>query len=143
MVDRLSRDEYYMGIARAAALRSTCPKQRVGAVAIGRGGELTTGYNGAPPNVSHCVDRPEGICQEDKEGHCLWVIHAELNAILKAQLPETLYTTHLPCLECTKVILRVGINRVVWESRYKDPRIGLRMTTLLMSKDVEVDQLNG
>ena len=45
---------------------------------------------------------------------------AEMCAVFNAQKSSvdmtqcTLYTTHHPCLECTKVILQAGIRVVVW-----------------------------
>ena len=45
---------------------------------------------------------------------------AEMRAVFNAQKSSvdmtkcTLYTTHHPCLECTKVILQAGIRVVVW-----------------------------
>jgi len=33
----------------------------------------------------------------------------------------TLYCTYLPCLNCAKTLLNVGIRRIVFEGQYPDP----------------------
>lgn len=117
---RLTRDAYYMSIARAAALRSTCPKQAVGAVGIAADGSMYTGYNGVPRGMTHCDEG--GYCEEDEYGHCLFVVHAELNVLLKGMSIHTMYTTHLPCFECAKAIINARVGTLIWEFRYIDPR---------------------
>ena len=56
------------------------------------------------------------MCPSEKELE----LCAEMCAVFNAQKSSvdmtqcTLYTTHHPCLECTKVILQAGIRVVVW-----------------------------
>lgn len=33
----------------------------------------------------------------------------------------TVYCTYLPCLTCAKILLNVGIKRIVFEGQYPDP----------------------
>jgi dCMP deaminase len=33
----------------------------------------------------------------------------------------TIYCTYLPCLTCAKILLNVGIKRIVFEGHYPDP----------------------
>ena len=55
------------------------------------------------------------------------MLHAEANAILKVAKStnncneSTLYLTHSPCKECSKIVLQAGIIRVVYIEKYKDP----------------------
>lgn len=71
------------------------------------------------------------------------VIHAEANAILKvAESHETsqgstLYITHNPCFECSKMILGAGIVRVVYENRYR----AAQGVAFLRSNGIKVDQI--
>ena len=65
---------------------------------------------------------------EDAEGLTHWyVLHAEANAIMKVARSTnnarsaTLYLTHSPCKECSKLILQAGIKRLVYLNSYKDP----------------------
>ena len=58
------------------------------------------------------------------EGHCVRTLHAEVNAILQGAergIPKgfTAYVTHFPCLNCTKQLLQVGCERVVYINQYR------------------------
>ncbi|MDL1972667.1 MAG: cytidine deaminase, partial [Deltaproteobacteria bacterium] len=53
---RPSWDEYFMSIARLVAERSTCLRRKVGAILVKEKRILTTGYNGAPSGLAHCLD---------------------------------------------------------------------------------------
>ena len=56
MSERLSVDEYYVEIALTVAKRATCLRNKVGAVIVRDNHILTTGYNGAPRGLAHCLD---------------------------------------------------------------------------------------
>lgn len=112
-------DDYFMKIAEAASQLATCPRASVGAVIVAGGMLISTGYNGAPSKAAHCVDVG---CHIDGDGHCLRSVHAELNALLQAgKLAKgaTLYTTHRPCLSCTKAIINARIVRIVYRDEYQ------------------------
>jgi len=116
-------DEYFMDIARQVAKRSTCPRAAVGAVIVKDRRILTTGYNGSPMGLPHCTE--VGCLMID--GHCVRTLHAEQNAIIQAALygvtvnDSTIYVTHQPCLNCSKMIINAGIKRVVYGGDYPDP----------------------
>jgi dCMP deaminase len=133
---RPSWDEYFMGIARLAATRSTCLRRQVGAVIVKDKKILTTGYNGAPSGLKHCLDIG---CLRDKlkipsgERHELCrATHAEQNAIVQAALfgvsidGATMYSTTQPCILCTKLIINAGIKRIVIQHSYPD-RMSMQM----------------
>ena len=82
--------------------------------------------------------------RQDANGLTHWyVLHAEANAIMKVARSTnnargaTLYLTHSPCKECSKLILQAGIKRIVYREPYKDPA-GLE---LLLEGSVEVQHL--
>ena len=52
--ERPSWETYFMDIALLVAKRSTCLRRSVGAVVVKEKRVLSTGYNGAPMNVTHC-----------------------------------------------------------------------------------------
>jgi len=118
---RLSRDEYFMAIARAAARRATCRRKAVGAVVVDRLGRiLSTGYNGSPEAYPHC----ETLCPDPEHTPCRWSVHAEINALLFAENREpqkTLYVTTGPCRSCALAIANAGVSRVVMGEPYRDP----------------------
>lgn len=115
-------DEYFMEIARTVATRATCPRASVGAVVVREHRILTTGYNGAPKGVAHCTE----VGCEMVAGHCLRSTHAEANAIVQGALHgvslagSTIYCTHQPCINCSKLLISAGVVRVVYETAYPD-----------------------
>ena len=122
---RASWDEYFMGIARVVATRSTCDRKHVGAVIVREKMILTTGYNGSIRGLSHCDD--DGHLMED--GHCVRTVHAEANAIVQAARNGVrldgadIYVTASPCFGCYKLIANSGLTRIVFGEFYRDSRI--------------------
>ena len=118
MSKRVDRDTYFMILAKAAALRSTCPRRSVGCVAVLNNDVVATGYNGAPANTCHCT---EAGCLLDARGCCTRTVHAEANALLKANGPvDTLYCTDQPCGTCYKLALQRGVTRIFYTREYPD-----------------------
>ena len=125
-------DEYFMLLAKLAAIRSTCLSRPAGAVIVRDQQLLATGYNGSMPGVAHCTD--DGVCfrrsfragEHDKYDVCR-AIHAEANAIAQAARRgvsiegATVYTTLAPCFVCTKLMASARIARVVYEHEYESP----------------------
>lgn len=130
MTDRPSIDEYLLEIATVVAKRSTCLRNRVGAVIARDKRILSTGYNGAPRNMEHCLDigcirEQNNIASGTRHEKCR-AVHAEQNAIIQAALHgvstdgATLYCTHQPCILCAKMIINSNIRRVVYIQPYPD-----------------------
>jgi dCMP deaminase len=118
---RQSWDEYFLGLAAAAATRSNCSRRRVGAVLVDGRHIRSTGYNGPPSGYGHCDD---GACPRASTDaamcspydNCV-AIHAEANALLFSDPRDrdgaTLYTTAAPCFGCAKLIANSGVGEVV------------------------------
>lgn len=143
-MSRPSWDAYFIRMAHLASTRSTCVRRKVGAVIVKDRMVLTTGYNDTPRGVRNCGDGGCTRCAGDTPsgtGHdtCL-CIHAEMNCVIQAAYHGvsvaggTLYCTYLPCLACAKILLNVGIKRIVFEGDYPDP-LSLE---LLTTADVEL-----
>lgn len=123
-------DEYFMNIAEVVATRSTCLRNNVGAVIVRDKRIISTGYNGAPRNLEHCLDIGCIRDQENIESGTMHEVcrevHAEQNAIIQAALHavstegSTLYCTHQPCIICTKMIANAGIAKVIYKEDYPD-----------------------
>lgn len=124
-------DTYFVKMAHLASTRSTCLRRHVGAVIVKDRMVLSTGYNDTPRGVPNCGDGGCGRCASDvpsgtSHDTCL-CIHAEMNCVLQAAYhgvsvaAGTLYCTYLPCLSCAKVLVNVGIRRIVFEGHYPDP----------------------
>jgi dCMP deaminase len=145
MTERPSLDEYFLEIAFVVSKRATCLRNHVGAVIVRDKRILSTGYNGAPSGIEHCLDIgcirdlekiPSGTRHEKCRG-----VHAEQNAIIQAAIHgvsisgATIYSTHQPCILCTKMIINSNIKRVVYATPYPD------LDSLKFFKDagIEVD----
>ena len=127
---RPSWDEYFIELAQTIAKRSTCLRRQVGAIIVKDKRILTTGYNGAPHGLKHCLDigclrEKQNIPSGQRHELCRG-IHAEMNAIIQAAIygvclkDSTLYATHQPCSLCAKIIINTGINRIVIKDGYPD-----------------------
>ncbi|MBT9176339.1 MAG: tRNA-specific adenosine deaminase [Firmicutes bacterium] len=119
-----------MAITRTVAERSTCLRRCVGAVVVLDKRILTTGYNGAPTGLGHCLDigclrEQQNVPSGERHELCRG-LHAEQNAIIQAALSGvsikggTLYTTHFPCVLCAKMLINAGIKRIVFSDGYPD-----------------------
>lgn len=113
-------DGAYMRMAREWSRLSHCTRKKVGALIVKDGMIISDGYNGTPSGFPNDC--------EDENGLTHWyVLHAEANAIMKVARSTnnakgaTLYLTHSPCKECSKLILQAGIRRLVYLDAYKDP----------------------
>lgn len=132
-VERPSKDEYYMEIAKAVSLRSTCLRRCYGAVIVKDEEIISTGYNGAPRGEQNCSDTGEcyrqrmGIPHGEQYEKCV-AVHAEQNAIISAKRSEMIGATlylygydveedkeikAIPCDICSRLIKNAGIERVV------------------------------
>ncbi len=142
-------DEYFMNIAEVVATRSTCLRNNVGAVIVRDKRIISTGYNGAPRNLEHCLDIG---CIRDRENiesgtmhEICRAVHAEQNAIIQAALhavstkDATIYCTHQPCILCAKMIINANIVRVVFRDAYPD-NMAIEFFT---AAGVEVVQMKG
>ncbi len=129
-LNRPSWDEYFLKIAHLVATRSTCLRRKVGAVVVKNKQILATGYNGAPTGITHC-DKVGCLREELKvpsgQRHELCrALHAEQNAFLQAARHgvsldgSTLYITIQPCSICAKMIINVGIKKIIMEGDYPD-----------------------
>jgi dCMP deaminase len=78
-------------------------------------------------------------------GHCERTIHAETNSIIQAALhgvstrDATCYVTHFPCINCTKVLINAGINRIVYSVAY---RIDENAMNFLKVADIDLLQID-
>lgn len=138
----LTWDEYFMGLAHLSALRSKDPHTQVGAAIVDENHRVVSvGYNGFPKGCS------DDVFPWDRDGDSLnskylYVVHAELNAILNAPRSLqgcTLYVSLFPCNECAKSIIQSGIKRIVYESdKYADTEAMKASRRMLEAAGIEL-----
>lgn len=112
-------DIVYLKMAREWSNLSYCERKKVGALIVKNGMIISDGFNGTPSGFDNC-------CETDEWTTHWYVIHGEANAILKCAKHgqscegSTIYQTHSPCKDCSKLILQSGIKRLVYSEDYKD-----------------------
>lgn len=137
----------FMDTAYRFSELSTAIRAQVGAIIVKDRRIISIGYNGMPSGWDNdCedreyMDRDAGGWLNPEEIEAQWpyqdnlgryklktkpqVLHAEANAIAKlAQSPESardsvLFCTHMPCMECAKLIHQSGIRTVYYGERYE------------------------
>lgn len=116
--DYISWDEYFMGVAKLAGLRSKDPNSQVGSCIVSSDHKiLSIGYNGFPMGCSD-DDFPWEREGEELDTKYAYVTHSELNAILNYRGGSlegaTLYVSMFPCNECAKAIIQSGIKKIIY-----------------------------
>ena len=144
--NRPSWDAYFMQLARLVSTRSTCMRRKVGAILVKEKQIISSGYNGAPRGLPHCLEvgclrEQLGIPSGERQEICR-ATHAEANAIIQAAFHgvstagATLYCTTAPCTICAKMLINAGIKRIVYEDGYPD-ELGMDM---LQQADINVQK---
>ena len=145
--DYITWDEYFMGVASLAAMRSKDPSTQVGACIVDNENRiLSTGYNGFPYG---CSDDEYPWDREGEDQNCTkypFVVHAELNAILNAGgrplAGSRIYVALFPCNECAKAIIQSGVREVVYLSdKYKGTPENIASKRMLDAAGVKYTRL--
>jgi len=128
----------YMKVAKTFAEMSYAKRAKVGAIIVKDDRIISIGYNGMPSGWDNDCELQvlpswagsiNDIPEEDHDTYVTYVskpevLHAEANAIAKvAQSSESckdaiLFTTHIPCIECAKLIHQSGIRKVYYDEEY-------------------------
>lgn len=131
-------DEYFMGFARHASLKSK-DTTKVGAILVDPAGSvLLTAFNGPPRGVE---DRPERFERPIKY---MYASHAEASLIAFAArngirtMDCTVVTTHMPCAACTRTLIQAGIKNIFYGSGEFRSLVEEREHTVAMCKEAGV-----
>ncbi len=146
-MERLSKDQYYLQVAREIGDRSTCFRQKMGAIIVRDDQIIATGYIGAPRKTKDCLERDECIRNKLKIPHgtryeVCRSVHAEQNAIINAARAGVsllggdmyMYSTNpktgekndaLPCFFCKRMIINSGLKRVISSLKEEEIKIFL------------------
>jgi dCMP deaminase len=137
-----------MSIAELVATRSTCLRRNVGAVLVKDKKILATGYNGAPTGIRHCEETGclrEKLNVKPGERHELCRgLHAEQNVIIQsayygvATKGTTLYSTHKPCIICSKMLINAGVKKIFFAEGYPDTLAD----EMLSEANIELERLS-
>lgn len=115
---QLLLDKRYLRMAAIWAENSYCQRRKVGALLVKDKMIISDGFNGTPSGF-------ENKCEDENGMTHPYVLHAEANAITKvaqsnnSSKGSTLYITASPCMECSKLIIQAGIDRIVFSDLYR------------------------
>ncbi len=147
-----NKHKLFIDMAALVAGQSTCCRLQVGAVLVKEGRVISIGFNGVPSKQIHCEelfsleyeknfkDKYPTMADfiksaEFKDIHGKFSndneLHAEQNAILFAAKNgistqgSHLYITLSPCINCAKVIITAGIQKVFYKELYDRSQEGV------------------
>lgn len=110
----------FMNIAKTVAEQSTATRLKVGAICVHENENqiISIGYNGTPPGW-------DNVCESGDNKTLDHVIHAEANMLGKicqssvSAKNSTIFLTHSPCMECSKLMCVAGVKRVIYSTEYR------------------------
>jgi dCMP deaminase len=134
-MSRISWDQYFLAMAKIAAMRSGCNSRPTGAVIVRDNRVIATGCNGSLPGRPQCTDSGPTFCfrrsidvpEIDKYNYCR-AVHAEQNALNQAAKlgvsvdGADMFCTLAPCYICLKSMASCGIKNVYYEHEYESQK---------------------
>jgi dCMP deaminase len=131
---RISKEDYYLEIARAVAQRSPCIRRQYGAIIVKDDTIVSAGYNGPARGVVNCI---EVGCLKNKMNlphysgyEFCTAVHAEENAVVNAarngsnvlggkmfvfgqNFEDKSIVEARSCERCKRIIINAGIKEVI------------------------------
>ena len=126
----LKRHKFYLKTAdELGKLFSTCVNLSVGTILVKDNRIISTGYNGVPSGMPHCIQSIDEYANNFSVEHHIfseaYEIHAEMNSIIYAAKTNVviddsviLYSSIQPCNNCLKHIIATGIKKVYYIELY-------------------------
>jgi len=137
----------FMDCADRFAQLSSAKRAKVGSIIVKSNRIISIGYNGMPSGWDNTCETEEtindvphmreeyakrGYVMQTRSDSIVWikqhtrpeVLHAEANAITKlaksgeSSRDAVIFCTHLPCIECAKLIHQAGISKVYYREAY-------------------------
>lgn len=142
---RPTRDETMMRVAVDIAEQGTCDRLQVGAVVHRDARIISTGYNGVPAGLSHCDHANDPPPEVGSERGCMLAVHAEANSIAWAAKHglavggADMTVTHMPCVDCAKLIINAGLVSVTFEHPYRKTE-GVALLTRARIRVVQMER---
>ena len=144
MIQRCSKENYYLDIAEVVAERGTCLRKKYGAIIVKNDEIVSTGYVGAPRGRKNCCDM--NFCLREKMNiprgeryELCRSVHAEQNAIINASrdrmIGATMYLCGVDaktgeyvqnstsCQLCKRMIINAGIEKVIIRDTKEEYRV--------------------
>lgn len=113
----------FMAIAQEIAQLSNDWHTKVGAVFVKNNCVLSTGYNASPVGLDESlIPTKNGATLLEQKN--TFMVHAELNAVLNYSgcisdfKGSTIYVTICPCSQCAKMLIQLGVKKVIYLEDY-------------------------
>ena len=139
-------NDLYIDLAERISKMSHAKRLQVGCVLVKNDNILSYGWNGMPAGWdNNCEDVFYDEIGTEKLKTKPEVLHSEANCLMKVTKTNnssdgaTMFITHSPCLECSKLIHQAGIKWVYYRSSYRDES-GIKF---LENCGVNVTQIEG
>ncbi len=142
-------DSYYMNYAIKLSAKANCIKGKVGAILVKDNKIIAEGVNSVPNGITPCTEetciRKKLKLKSGENQELCFVVHAEQNAIIDALNNKkdikgsTLYVTKQPCIICAKMLINIGIKRIVYLKAYPDQY----SETLLNEAGIKIEKYDG
>jgi dCMP deaminase len=138
-MERPSKIDYYLNIAREVTHRGTCLRRNHGAIIVKDDQIVSAGYTGAPRGTKNCCDigscpREEAKIPSGERYELCKSVHAEQNAIINAAragvsiLGGTMYlysenakdgsiNDATPCKMCRRVLINAGVVKIICKTK--------------------------
>ena len=108
---------YFINMLENISLRSKDPNTHTACIIVGPDMNIrSTGYNSFPRGIDDT-----NISRYERPEKYFWIEHADRNAIFAAAKCGTpldgckMYLTGLPCCDCSRAIIQVGIIEVIYD----------------------------
>ena len=136
---RPSKNEYWMGIAEAASLRSHDLETKVGAILVKNdtGMVVATGHNGFVRGA------PDSRLPKRRPEKYEYMVHAEENLLAHCAKSGismddcTLIITLSPCQKCLRLMWQAGVTKVICRDLYRDHCIDMKDIDITETKTQE------
>ena len=131
-------NEMYMTIAQIAAQRSYAKRLKVGCVIVKNHSIISFGWNGMPTGYDNCVNmKLTGSSSLVGSTACRVKRHRKLAQNGYSSNGAKIFITHSPCIHCSLLIQKCGINEVYYHEKYRDDA-GIQF---LKKAGIKVEQL--
>ncbi len=116
--NRPSWNQYFKDIVLCTSKRSSCNRLHVGCILVKENRIISQGYNGFLSGHPHT--------SVIENNHEISTIHAEQNAIIDCAKRgvncnhSTAYITHFPCINCIKLLIQAGIEKIYYIEDYNN-----------------------
>lgn len=133
-MERMEKNDWFMGFAEQAAKRSHDAETQVGAVLVHKrtGAILATGFNGFVRGAD------DNLLPNTRPDKYPYMVHAEQNLIAHCARHGIsmsdcyVYCTHSPCHICMRLLWQCGIEKIIVKELYRD------FDTIKEMKDLDI-----